>query len=175
MASREDEVDDVLQDTMLELYRNIDSFRGESSFLTWAASVARSQANRHRRKRRRFDNRDGAILAVTTSLPDYFSSGTRDPEAAAVGEQSHRQLRQALECLAPMDRAVLILRDVQGFTTGETAAHLDMTNAAVKSRLHRARGSLRRILVRRQTQMPLLNHDLAGLKAQATDELRARR
>jgi RNA polymerase sigma-70 factor (ECF subfamily) len=152
MASRDDDVDDILQDTMLEIVRSIGGFRGDSSFLTWAATVARSQANRHRRRRQRFMTRDGAIHAVTCTLPDYFSGEVGDPERAAIGVQAQSRLNAALEHIAPLDRAVLVLRELQGYTTGETAEHLGLSTAAVKSRLHRARIQLRASLERAQAR-----------------------
>ena len=147
-ASRDDEVDDILQDTLLEIVRNIHSFRGESSFMTWAARVAFTQANRHRRRRRRFSTRDGAIAAVATSIPDYFSADFNDPERAAFGAEDSRRVAVAVARLAELDRDVLLLRDLHGYSTSEVAEQLGLSAAAVKSRLHRARAQFRQSLLR---------------------------
>ena len=149
-ASREDEIDDIFQDTLLEIVRNYGSFRGESSFMTWAARVAFSQANRHRRRRRRFSVRDGAIAAVANSMPSYFSSDLADPERATEGAQNHAQVGRALERLNPLDREVFVLRELEGFTTQEVSEKLGLSAAAVKSRLHRARAGVRKSVLREQ-------------------------
>ena len=143
LASREDDPEDIFQDTLIEIVRNIGQFRGDSAFMTWATAIARSQANRHRRKRARYRVRDGAISQVATSWPDFMCPGHLDPEDSAAASQIREDVMHALGQLSELDRQVFILRQVEGLTAPEVAGELDLSVSAVKSRLHRARRVVR--------------------------------
>ena len=126
-----DEYVDVVQDTLLQIARSIDQYRGESSFLTWATAIARSQVTRHRR-RRRFGQ---ASLDERRLQRDTGA----DPERNTWNHQLRDTLAQALGVLAPLDREVLVLCQLHGLTAPEAASSLGLSVPAVKSRLHRAR------------------------------------
>lgn len=136
-------MEELLQDTCVEIIRHFEGFRQESSFLTWAAAVARSQLHRQRRRRRRYAVRDGAIEQVVRSFPDFVGAQQLDPEGHARGARLRGALVEALARLPELDREVFLLRQLEGMTAPEVGAALGLSVAAVKSRLHRARASLR--------------------------------
>ena len=138
-----DDVEDVLQDTYVEIIRHLGGFRGESSFLTWATAVARSQLYRHRRRHRRYSVRDEAIDLASRSFPELLGVGASEPEEHTHSERLREVLAEALAELADVDRQVFVLRQIEGQTAPEVAAVLDLSVPAVKSRLHRARQLLR--------------------------------
>lgn len=147
LCGPEDDIDEILQDTWVEIIRHLHGFRGESSFLTWATAVARSQIHRHRRRRQRYSVRDEAIDLAVRSFPELGGCSERDPEDSAAHERLRAVLDEALSTLPELDRLVFVHRQLDGMTAPEVATHLGLTVSAVKSRLHRARRQLRERLL----------------------------
>ena len=144
------DAEEVAQDVFLTVFEKIDHFRGDSSFSTWLHRVAVNAALMRRRKSKAdrsvplddvmpsFDER--GHLAV--DIADW-SQQAGDPVLA---REAGEVIEAAVEKLDEMYRTVFALRDVQGFSTEETAEILELSMPAVKSRLHRARLFLRREL-----------------------------
>lgn len=143
LCGPEDDAEELLQDTCVEVIRHIHGFRGDASFLTWATAVARSQLHRQRRRRRRYAVRDGAIEQVVSSFPEFIGRREPCPEHHAGSERLREALAEALSELSTCDRQVFLLRQIEGMTAPEVGAQLGLSVAAVKSRLHRARSLLR--------------------------------
>jgi RNA polymerase sigma-70 factor (ECF subfamily) len=133
MCASPADAEDVVQDTLLIAARKLDSFRGEAAFASWLYAIARSACAKRRRVDARTDQWDGAELVDSAPHPEESLSRRR----------LHAILERAVSSLEPAYREVLVLRDVEGLTAPETAAALELGVAAVKSRLHRARGMLR--------------------------------
>ena len=75
---------------------------------------------------------------------DTLTSPEADPERQAYAQELHRVLESAVDSLPEAYRTVFMLRDIEGFSTGETGAGLGLGEEAVKTRLHRARAMIRR-------------------------------
>lgn len=75
---------------------------------------------------------------------DRFASPTPNPEQAASTSEIRRLLEDLIEALPDGNRAVFVLRDVEGMSTAETSDALGITAESVKTRLHRARATLRK-------------------------------
>jgi RNA polymerase sigma-70 factor (ECF subfamily) len=143
MCRDPEDAKDVLQDTLLAMARGIRDFRGAASISTWLYTVARSFCIKKRRKSQfaivehSLDSelgRESAALADTRPRPDE-----------AVGAKKiERALERAIGSLEPGYREVLLLRDVEGLPAAEVAEILGLSVQAVKSRLHRARLSVRK-------------------------------
>jgi len=142
------DAEDVAQVTLAALARTLRDFRGDSSLTTWAYTVARNACTRQRR-------RSVHAPARLESLETDDSGRAGALQVADPGEDPHRaleraELRDALErsirALPPSQREVLVLRDVEGLPAGEVGRILHLSERAVKSRLHRARVSLREML-----------------------------
>ena len=128
-------MEDIVQETFQAVFTQADRFEGEDA-RAWIFGIGRRQALRVFRKRsgepERFEPLDQ--LAV--------EAGWGDPENAFNVLEDKRIVREALAVLPLEAREVLLLRDVEGFTTQETATIVDIPIPALKSRLHRARLSL---------------------------------
>jgi RNA polymerase sigma-70 factor (ECF subfamily) len=133
MCASPADAEDVVQDTLLTAARKLETFRGEAAFSSWLYAIARSACAKHRRADARVDQWDGSEPA--DSAPH--------PEEALARQRLHAILERAVTSLEPAYREVLLLRDAEGLTAPETAAALELSVAAVKSRLHRARQMLR--------------------------------
>jgi RNA polymerase sigma-70 factor (ECF subfamily) len=143
MCGHPEDAKDVLQETLLTVARDIGNFRGESSFSTWLYTIARSACIKmHRRSKFAPDEQKTVEIGAASEATGLADPARRADEVLA-GKQVERALGQAIGELEPMYREVLLLRDVEGMTAPEVAEVLGVTIEAVKSRLHRARLSVR--------------------------------
>jgi len=132
------DADEVTQEAFLRAWRGIDGFKGDANFSTWLYRIAVNEAHR-RRQRRPAPQRE-------SSLEDQAVE-PREPRPGPAGVAEHRALQAALERairdLHPCLRVPLVLRDIEGLPTAEAAAAMELSEAAFKSRLHRARLAVR--------------------------------
>jgi len=147
--NRED-AEDVLQETFLKAYEHLDQFQGQSKFYTWIVRIAVNQALMKLRKRKsdRSVSLDETIDTGEDTVVREIAAWDENPEQQYSREEINEILGSAIEALAPIYRAVFVLRDVDGLSTEETAEALDLSVPAVKSRLLRARLQLRDKLTR---------------------------
>lgn len=142
MCRAPEDAEDVLQETLLSLARGVRGFRGGSSLSTWLYTVARNHCIRKRRRRAGAGEEqpmDGHDEGSALELAD----AARSPEAEVAGREVEAALERAIAALEPGYREVLVLRDIEGLTAPEVAEVLGLGLPAVKSRLHRARLSVR--------------------------------
>ncbi len=139
---------DLLQETYLSAYRHLSSFKGDSAFGTWAYRIATNLAlMRLRKKSPETVNLDEIRLPTHQEIQSRsISDWAIDPKEAVLRKEVRLQLDRAIRSLPPLYRAVVTLRDVEGLSTAETATALDISEGAVKTRLHRARLFLREAL-----------------------------
>jgi RNA polymerase sigma-70 factor (ECF subfamily) len=140
------EAEDAIQQAYLSAFANLASFSHRSSFATWLTRIAINEAvtrrgSRARRAEVELDDGDDP-------LPHLASSG-EDPEQATSGRELTLLIERAIGGLPESYRVVFVLREVQQLSTAETAACLDLSEEAVKVRLHRAKHMLRDALLGR--------------------------
>jgi RNA polymerase sigma-70 factor, ECF subfamily len=135
LATDHQEAEDLLQQTFLAALGSAGRFRGESSVRTWLFTIARHAAFRARARR----DREPLDPVPLDELGRLAGWGQPDPEQALMAAERRARLMAALESLAPDDREILTLRDLEGHSGEEVAALLGLGVAAMKSRLHRAR------------------------------------
>ena len=153
ILGNEAEAQDALQDALLAMYRELGRFSGASKFSTWGYRVCANQALMHRRKRVR--RREDAIEDLMPRFADdghHMEDGSLEwsQEADALDNAARNELKtriqSGLERLSDDQRAVFVLRDLEGWDTDEIAARLGITRDLVRQRLHRARLALRALL-----------------------------
>lgn len=133
------EADDVLQETLLAVLTHLDRFEGRSALTSWVFALTRSACSRrHRGRKNQPHDGDDVVAAVADAAPD--------PESRAADTELTGALTRALAGLSDEHREVILLRDVEGMTAPEAAVALGVSVDALKSRLHRARASLREAL-----------------------------
>lgn len=132
---------DVTQEAFVRAFRGIGAFRGQAAFSTWLHRITVNAAWTHlaRSKRRSADP-----LVEASESPD--PAITADPERAAENVYLRGRLAAAVATLPANQRAVVVLKDIYGWTHAEIAQELDISVAATKVRLHRAHQRLRTIL-----------------------------
>ena len=147
--NRED-AEDVLQESFLKAYEHLDQFQGQSKFYTWIVRIAVNQALMKLRKRKsdRSVSLDETIDTGEDNIGREIAAWDENPEQQYSREELNGILTSAIDGLAPIYRAVFVLRDIDGLSTEEAAEALDLSVPAVKSRLLRARLQLREKLTR---------------------------
>lgn len=150
-ANRED-AEDVLQEAFLKACTHLGEFRGESRFYTWLVRIATNEALIKLRKRHSATwlSLDEPMETDDRSLmPREIEDWGDNPEQNYAKTELQAILNENIENLEPQFRTVFLLRDVEEFSTEETAAMLGLSVPAVKSRLLRARLKLRERLNKR--------------------------
>lgn len=147
--NRED-AEDVLQESFLKAYEHLDQFQGQSKFYTWIVRIAVNQALMKLRKRKsdRSVSLDDTVDTGEDTIVREIAAWDENPEQKYSREELSQILTSAVDGLAPIYRAVFVLRDIDGLSTEEAAEALDLSVPAVKSRLLRARLQLREKLTR---------------------------
>jgi RNA polymerase sigma-70 factor (ECF subfamily) len=143
MCGNPEDAKDVLQETLLTMARDIRNFRGASSLSTWLYTIARSACIKMHRRSKFAPQPASSVEIGATNETKGLADPARSADEVLAGKQVERALGQAIGELEPMYREVLMLRDVEGLTAPEVAEVLGVTIQAVKSRLHRARLSVR--------------------------------
>ncbi len=150
MLRNEQDAEDALQETFLQVYRGLKNFAGRSSFSTWLFRLA---TNVCLMKIRHKGIEPSQLLPLEEYLPQHeegqhppLQEWPDLPEEILLNKESRKKMMEALEKLPPEYRAVFILRDLEGLSNAETAEAMGISVPAVKSRLHRARLALRGFL-----------------------------
>lgn len=139
-GNRED-AQDATQDTFESALRYLEGYRGESSLKNWLYRLASSACTRMRRGQKNAQKLHISIDAQASPFDAALGQGMEEMLEARL-----MPVQEALRKLKPLDRSVLLLRDGEGLSTTETAQELELSESAVKSRLHRARKELRKAL-----------------------------
>ena len=136
------EAEDVVQDSFLRAWRGIGRFEGRSLFSTWLYRIGLNEAKRRAARR----PPEGAVRPLEDEPIERAPDWSEAPEPRAEQGELRRVLERAVRAL-PLDyRAPIVLRDVEGLSTREAAGVMGLSEAAFKSRLHRARLAVRRTL-----------------------------
>lgn len=143
--NNQEDAEDVLQESFLQVYRSLESFRGESAFSTWLFKIATNGCLMKIRKKKKVDlvSIDKPIEFDGSSLQREIVDWSQNPSLQHGNDEMRRVLERVIAELPEDKRVVLVLKDVEGFSNQEIGDMLGMSVAAVKSRLHRARLTMR--------------------------------
>jgi RNA polymerase sigma-70 factor (ECF subfamily) len=151
-----EESEDLVQETFLRAWRRRDTFRGRSSLRAWLYKIATNACLDALDKRPRTVSATGEVLWLQPypdELLDELAAGGEDLEATVVAKETiELAYLVAIQRLVPLQRAVLILRDVLGCSAREAADLLETSVPAVNSALQRARGAMKQHLPERRTE-----------------------
>lgn len=137
------DAEDMVQDTFLNVYKYMADFRYESSFKNWLYRIATSACIKKKRKSKFAPKKEISLEdfipedkeRITERLPNWAS----EPLEKVLNAELSENINRSILTLPEKYRIVLVLRDVEGFSTEETARILNIKPASVKVRLHRAR------------------------------------
>jgi RNA polymerase sigma-70 factor (ECF subfamily) len=140
------EAEDVMQQAYVNAFANLRQFDGRARFATWLTRIAVNESLARVRRRGRYEPFDDDVTSAEASMQ---SAAPQNPERAAATGELRELLEWAIDGLPDGAREVFVLREVEGLSTAETAASLGVSEDAVKTRLSRARASLRQALYER--------------------------
>jgi RNA polymerase sigma-70 factor (ECF subfamily) len=153
-----EESEDLVQETFLRAWRGRDTFEGRSSLRAWLYKIATNACLDALDKRPRAVSPAGEVLWLEPypdELLDELVAEGEDTETAVVARETiELAYLVAIQRLVPLQRAVLILRDVLGCSAKETAALLETSSPAVNSALQRAHLAMREHLPARRSDWP---------------------
>ena len=129
LCSTPEDAEDATQEALIILYRKIGTLRATAALASWMFQIVRNECIRRTR------------LAFHRPIP----TATAEPSAedAALARLEMERIVDSIADLPPEQRAVLVLRDIQGLSGAATAQALGLSRAAMKSRLHRGREAVR--------------------------------
>jgi RNA polymerase sigma-70 factor (ECF subfamily) len=150
MLNNESDAEDVTSDVLLQVVRKLDTFRGESSLATWLYRITANAALALRRKRATHPE-----VQLSDPMEQFLADGSHatpvrrwaaEPVRQVLGRELSQRIEEAVAGLPALYRDVFVLADLDGLANAEIGTILGLSLPAVKSRLHRARLSLRQSL-----------------------------
>jgi len=146
-----EDAEDVMQDALLQTYRHVRGIEQPGAFRTWLYTTVRNACLMKRRRRvgepAEFVSVEQGIGAMDgTNAPIDVADTTRPADQRLIDAGMDGRLRDALEKLPPSYRMIVVMREMEGLSTHEVATVTRLSEANVKTRLHRARLMLRRHL-----------------------------
>lgn len=144
LLSDREEALDAAQEVFIRVYKNIGNFRGDSSLSTWIYRITKNICTDILRKRK------GVVISLDDEQEDApkleIADESSSPEHISERNEKNRIVREAIAALDENQRTLITLYDINGLSYEEIAAVLKCPLGTVKSRLYRARESLRKIL-----------------------------
>jgi RNA polymerase sigma-70 factor (ECF subfamily) len=145
-----EDAEDVMQDALLQTYRHVRAIESPEAFRTWLYTTVRNACLMKRRRRAGepadFVSIEQRPSAGGANAPVNVADASRPADQRLIDASMDSRLRDALRKLPPSYRMIVVLREMEGLSTKEVAAVSGISEANVKTRLHRARLMLRRHL-----------------------------
>lgn len=150
MTRNQMDAQDVAQEVLISIYKKIDTFQGKSAFSSWVYRITLNATYMKLRSKKKEQH-----VSFDDMLPSFNGSGyqtekmtdwSENTESLLFSNETRDIIQKAVDQLPEKEKVVFILRDVEGLSTEKVSEILDLTIAAVKSRLHRARLFLRKKL-----------------------------
>ncbi len=129
LCATPEDAEEAAQEALIVLYRKIGTLRVAAALASWMFQIVRNECIRRTR--------------LTLHRPVPSAEAETSAEDAALARMEVERIVNCIAALPPEQRAVLVLRDIQGLSGGATAQALGLSRAAMKSRLHRGREALR--------------------------------
>ncbi|MFC1798991.1 RNA polymerase sigma factor [Thermodesulfobacteriota bacterium] len=137
------DAEDLVQETFLNVFKYLNGFRYETKFKNWLYRIAGSICIKKRRKSKFAPQEelslDDFIPEKEADIPDKLPQWAALPLDKLLNRELSDIIHQAIRELPEKYRPIIVLRDIEGFSTRDTAQILDLTESNVKVRLHRAR------------------------------------
>ena len=141
------DAEDIVQDAFINVFRYLKDFRYETKFKNWLYRIAASTCIKRRRKSKFAPDRELSLDEFyhqeESESPKQVPNWALMPLDKLLNNELLDQINQAIFSLPEKYRLIIVLRDIEGFSTAETAQILNVSPANVKVRLHRARLFLR--------------------------------
>jgi RNA polymerase sigma-70 factor, ECF subfamily len=145
MLGNHDDAMDALQEILLQVHRSLRTFKSQSSLYTWVYRLSSNVCLNYRKKRSRTTHQiewDESLQAAMLAI----ERPNEDPDKMCESKYNQFLVQQAILKLPETQRMLLVLHDLEGLALTEVASILNINTNAAKSRLHRGRAALRKII-----------------------------
>ena len=139
---KHEDVEDLMQETFIAAYLNLEKFEGRSSFKTWITRIMLNQCYQKAQKLS-FKNEKANEILNEKTIPMFESNQSTDTYRSVLNNELGNIVGNALLSIPFEYRMVFSLRELNGMSTAETAEVMDISEANVKVRLNRAKHLLR--------------------------------
>jgi len=140
---KHEDVEDLMQETFIAAYLNLEKFEGRSSFKTWIIRIMLNQCYQKAHKLSFKNERANDIMLNEKTIPMFESNQSTDTYKTVLNKELSYVMGNALTSIPLEYRMVFSLRELNGMSTAETAEALDISETNVKVRLNRAKRMLR--------------------------------
>ena len=149
MMSNQEDAKDVSQDVFIKLFRNLDKFKGDSSFSTWTYRIAVNTCidELRKRKKKMTVSIDMETEGEDSKIKRELTDNAPTPEESYLEKEGTEKIRAAMEQLSNDHKMMITLRDFQGLSYTEIAEITELSLGTVKSRIARARLQLKNLLL----------------------------
>lgn len=144
MAGGSDEADEVVQRTLVRIHRGLGGFRGDARFTTWVHRIANNVWLDMERSRGSRSKMEESLMRETVTIEGPTGPG---PEEGLARREAVEIVTRFFDALAPRQREVLELVDLQGYEPSEAASIMEISPSTARVHLHRARRTLRRAIL----------------------------
>lgn len=152
ITSSQQDLEDIIQETFLQVHRSLKSFQGESKFSTWLYRLTINVAMQYVRQHKKSANVKYSIDGFR-----HLSDNSSSPENNVMEMEKRKLLMDALQKISPKKRDVFILHELQGVEAKEIARILKIPTLTVRTRLFYARKAMYRMLMKDPTFKENLN------------------
>ncbi|MCX7748555.1 MAG: sigma-70 family RNA polymerase sigma factor [Clostridia bacterium] len=148
MVGNHDDASEIAQEVFLKVYKSLKSFKEEASFSTWIYRITTNVCldELRKKKNKKVISLDEEIKAQDGEMKRQVVDDSPTPEMAVEGKIIRKAVSDSIKMLSEEHRIVIVMRDIQGFSYEEIAKVLKCPEGTIKSRINRARQSLREIL-----------------------------
>lgn len=152
MFSNSEDASDIAQEALIKAYKNIDKFDFNSSFSTWLYRITVNACIDEMRRRKGRESISIDAEDEESGLAVQIEDTSLGAEERVIQNETVSEVRTAIDKLSEEHKTVIILRDLQDMTYEQVAQTLDLSIGTVKSRLARARKSLKDIILKDREQ-----------------------
>ena len=146
MVKNDNEVEDIAQEVFIKIYKNLGNFKEESSLYTWIYRITVNVCIDEFKKRKKVVYLDEKIDTKDGEVELQLSDDSKSPTDIAEDNDLKDKLEKCIKKLPESQRMMIILRDIKSFTYMEIAEIMKMNLGTVKSKINRARASLKELL-----------------------------
>ncbi len=156
MLNNAGDAEDAAQEAFLRAYKSIRKYDETRPFATWLLSIAAHYCIDQIRRRRM------TIISIEDSPYLQVADDSPGPETSVSRQQEQERVKGLLETLSPLDRSIVVMYYWNDFSYQEIGKALDLTESAIKSRLHRARQSMAQAWLEQQKQIQMMERNRHG-------------
>ncbi|PID78233.1 MAG: hypothetical protein CSA18_02535 [Deltaproteobacteria bacterium] len=151
MCKDQSDAEDLVQETFINIFRYLKDFRMESKFKNWTYKIASSVCMKIKNKKKSSQKDisfEDLVPDTEKEISGKIPPWVNQPVEALMNKEISREIKKEIDKLPPKYRIILVLRDMEGFSTQEVSEIINISESNVKVRLHRARSSVRQGLKR---------------------------